>query len=170
MAYNTYAITTGLQTLSAATTLVCIRPNTTASLRILRVEVSQKGTTTEEMIRFQIGWKASAYATGLTSVNVGSGTAPSLNAYGSTALTSTITGGTSAAAGTAGTWSTSEGLGTFQPLHEACVSNKIGYQWTPGPGEEIVARAGSSLAFVVRAPATATTTASWEATVVWEEI
>jgi hypothetical protein len=166
---RTYTISTGAVTISAATTLVCIRPNTTQPVKVVRVTLTQRGTTTSEQVRVQLGRKASAYATGLTLVNVGGGTQPLLAKHDEADAGSAITGGTSGAAGTAGTASTSEGAGTFTPVVDEAFNNVNGYQWLPGPGEELAFSAGSAEAFVMRVPTAPTGTTNWHASVTFQE-
>lgn len=165
-----YTISTGAVTISAATTLVCIRPNTTTPIKVIRCTLTQRGTATSEQVRVQLGRKASAFATGLTSVNVGGGTQPLLAKHEESNPTSSITGGTSAAAGTAGTASTSEGAGAFTPVVDDAFNNLTGYIWMPQPGEEIVFAPGSAEAFVMRVPTAPTGTTNWHASVTFEEI
>jgi hypothetical protein len=167
---NTYTISTGPVSISAATTLVTLRPNTPTPVKIVRCTLSQRGTATSEQVRVQLGRKASAYATGLTSVNVGGGTQPLLAKHAESSPASSITGGTSGAAGTAGTASTSEGAGAFTPVVDEAFNNLTGYVWLPAPGEEIVFNPGSAEAFVMRVPTAPTGTTNWQATVTFEEI
>jgi hypothetical protein len=167
---HTYTISTGAVSISAATTLVCIRPNTTTPIKIIRCTLSQRGTATSEQVRVQLGRKASAYATGLTAVNIGGGTQPLLAEHAESNPASSITGGTSAAAGTAGTASTSEGAGAFTPVVDDAFNNLTGYVWVPQPGEEIVFAPGSAEAFVMRVPTAPTGTTNWQAAVTFEEI
>lgn len=167
---HTYTISTGAVSIAAATTLVCIRPNTTTPIKVVRCTLSQRGTATSEQVRVQLGRKASAFATGLTSVNVGGGTQPLLAQHNENDPASSITGGTSAAAGTAGTASTSEGAGDFTPVVDDAFNNLTGFVWVPAPGEEIVFAPASSEAFVVRVPTAPTGTTNWHASVTFEEI
>ena len=167
---HTYTITTGAVTISAATTLICIRPNTTTPIKVVRCTLSQRGTATSEQARVQLGRKASAYATGLTSINIGGGTQPLLAKHSENDPASSITGGTSAAAGTAGTASTSEGAGAFTPVVDEAFNNLTGFVWVPQPGEEIVFAPGSLEAFVMRVPTAPTGTTNWHASVTFEEI
>lgn len=169
MAY-TYTISTGPLTISAATTLVCIRPNTTAPVKIVRCTFTQRGTATSEQVRVQLGRKASAFSTTLTSVNVGGGTQPLLAKHNERDPASSITGGTSAAAGTAGTNATAEGAGTFTPVVDDAFNNLTGYVWVPAPGEEMIFSPSSADAFVMRCPTAPTGTTNWQASVTFEEI
>lgn len=167
---NTYTITTGAVTISAATTLICIRPNTSTPVKVIRCTLGQRGTATSEQVRVQLGRKASAYATGLTSVNTSGATQPLITKHVESSPASSITGGTTAAAGTAGTASTSEGAGVFSPVVDEAFNNLTGYVWLPAPGEELVFNAGSAEAFVLRVPTAPTGTTNWHASVTFEEV
>jgi hypothetical protein len=167
---KTFTISTGAVTISAATTLVCIRPNTTTPIKVVRCTLSQRGTATSEQVRVQLGRKASAFATGLTAINVGGATQPLLAKHNETDPASSITGGTSAAAGTAGTASTSEGAGAFTPVVDDAFNNLTGYVWVPAPGEELMFAPASAEAFVLRVPTAPTGTTNWHASVTFEEI
>jgi hypothetical protein len=163
---RTYTISTGAVTISAATTLICIRPNTSQAMSVVRATLS---TTTSEQVRVQLGRKASAYATGLTSVNVGGSTQPLLAKHSESDAASAITGGTSAAAGTAGTASTTEGAGGFTPVIDEVCNNINGFVWLPSVDEQLVFAAGSAEAFVMRVPTAPTGTSNWHATVTFQE-
>jgi hypothetical protein len=167
---RTYTISTGAVTISAATTLICIRPNTSQAMSVVRATLTQRGTTTSEQVRVQLGRKASAYATGLTSVNVGGSTQPLLAKHSESDAASAITGGTSAAAGTAGTASTTEGAGGFTPVIDEAFNNINGFVWLPSVDEQLVFAAGSAEAFVMRVPTAPTGTSNWHATVTFQEV
>lgn len=166
---RTYTISTGAVTISAATTLICIRPNTSQAVTVVRATLTQRGTTTSEQVRVQLGRKASAYATGLTSVNVGGATQPLLAKHNESDAASAITGGTTAAAGTAGTASTTEGAGGFTPVIDEVFNNINGFVWLPSVDEQLVFAAGSAEAFVMRVPTAPTGTTNWHATVTFQE-
>jgi hypothetical protein len=166
----TYTISTGPLTVSAATTLVCIRPNTTTPVKIVRCTFSQRGTATSEQVRVQLGRKSSAFSATLTSVNVGGGTFPLLAKHSERDPASSITGGTAGAAGTAGTNATAEGAGTFTPVVDDAFNNLTGYIWVPAPGEELMFAPGSAEAFVMRCPVAPTGTTLWQASVTFEEV
>ena len=50
---HTYTISTGAVSIAAATTLVCIRPNTTTPIKVVRCTLTQRGTATSEQVREQ---------------------------------------------------------------------------------------------------------------------
>jgi len=161
MAYG-YAVLMNDQTVSAAATLILIRPPAATSLRIVRVWASQKGSTTSSQIKIQIGRKASAFPSTLTGF-----TPQKLDEKDAA---SQVTGGTSGAAGTAGVLATSEGAGTFTSVIADAFNSLTGYLWVPGPREEIIVRANSADAFVVRFPETPAVTTNWHAGVIFEEM
>jgi hypothetical protein len=161
MAYA-YSVLMNDQTVAAAATLILVRPPAATSLRIVRVWASQKGSTTSTQVKIQLGRKASAFPTTLTSFTP-------LKMDEKDAV-STVTGGTSGAAGTAGVLATAEGAGTFTSVIADAFNSLTGYLWVPGPREEIIVRANSAEAFVVRFPEAPGVTLNWTAGLIYEEM
>lgn len=166
---RTYTITTGSITISAATTLIAFQPPTSTQIKVVRATLSQRGTATSEQVRVQIGRKASAFPTSLTSVNTSGATQPLLTKHCENDGASSLTGATSLSAGKVGTASTSEGAGTFQVLLDESFNNLTGFVWVPGPDEELKFAAGSSDAFVMRVPTAPTNTSNWQASITIQE-
>lgn len=157
---GTFSLTADNITVSAAQTLAFIRPNTTRSIEILRVEVSNSGSATSTQARVQLVTQVSAF--------------PTLTSKAPVALnegdTSTISGGTSGAAGTSGINASGEGAGAKTVLYAAAFNAPIGWAWVAGPDDKIVLSASSSSGFGVYIPATPTTTSGWHCTVIFREL
>lgn len=160
-----YTIHTDIVTISAAQTLILVRPSATSGIEVIRATLMQSGgALTSENRRVQIGYKASAFPTTLTSVTVGGGTYPLIQKHKERDPVSTITGGTSGAAGTAGVIATSEGAGTFSPVVDESFNCLNGFLWVPSSMYEPVRLGASSgSAIVFRIPVAPTGTTNWKA-------
>lgn len=161
MSYS-YAIVMDNQTVSAAAILIGIRPGTATGFRVLRAWAAQRGSATSAQVGIQLGRKTSAFPTTLT------GATPVKMDEKDAA--SAFTGGTSLAAGTCGTLATAEGAGAFTPVISDNFNNLTGWVWVPGHDEEMVFRAGSADACVLRFPATPSPTGNWSAGLIIQEI
>ena len=149
-------------TVAGATTLVYIRPSTTASMRILRCWVSQNGTTTSEQegVALYFQPKATGTLTGATPFQHG----------GISDAASSIVSGTSGAAGTAGINASAEGTGTITYGPSDAFNNLNGWLWVPTPDEAIVIAASSASGFGLMLTASPTSKTLWNAGVTWAEI
>lgn len=127
-------------------------------LEILRIEISQYGTSTSQQLGLRWGLKASAFGT-FTS------TTPSPVVLGSVA--SAIAGSTSNAAASAGTNASANGAGTLTVLNHTAFNNLNGYLWVPTPEERIIV--GPDLTLVVQLQGTPTTLTSWNASLTFAE-
>jgi hypothetical protein len=150
------------QTVSAAATLILIRPAAETGFRVRRIQITQGGSATSTAIRAQWGRKAAAFPTTLTSATPGK--------LDEKDAASAIVGGTSGAAGTCGTLATSEGAGTFTALGEAGFNNLNGFEMVFSDTEAPTFRANSAEAFVLRFPAAPGTTTNWSALAIIEEL
>ena len=161
---QTYAVTMENQTIVADATLAIIRAATAWSsrgslLEVLRVAVSQQGTSTSQELGIILGQKASAFGTYTA-------TTPAPTSIGSVA--SAITGSTSNAAAGAGTDATAEGAGTVTTTKAEGFNNLNGYLWIPTPEERIWI--GPDLTFLVKLRGTPTTLTGWNAEILFREM
>ena len=152
------------QTIVADATLAIVRAATSYSsraskLEILRVTVSQQGTSTSQQLGIILAQKASAFGT-YTSAT------PSPLAIGTVA--SAITGSTSGAASSAGTDASAEGAGTVTPVLTEGFNNLNGYLWVPTPEDRIMV--GPDLAFIVKLRGTPTTLTGWNCVLTFREL
>lgn len=164
MADHVYTVTMANQTIIASGELITIRSATAYAsrasvLEILRITVSQEATETSEQLGVRWGLKAAAFGTFTAAT-------PAPHLVGTVA--SAITGSTTNAASSAGVDASANGAGTLTVLHEEGFNNLNGYLWVPVPEERILL--GPDLSFVVQMNGTATTLASWNATLTFREI
>lgn len=160
----TYTITMDNQTVVADGTLIIVRAaaaiGTRASvLEILRVTVSQQGTSTSQQLGVILGQKASAFGTYTA-------TTPAPMRPGGAA--SGIAGGTAGAAATAGTDASAEGAGAVTTTLTEGFNNLSGFLWVPTPEERIVVT--PDIAFIVKLRGTPTTLTGWNATLTFSEL
>jgi len=159
-----YVVVMENQTIVSDETLVILRAATSWSsraslLRVLRVTVSQQGTSSAQQLGVILAQKASAFGT-YTS------TTPSPKYIGTVA--SGIGGSTSGAAAAAGTDASAEGAGTVTTIKAEGFNNLNGYLWVPTPSDTILI--GPDLAFIVKLRGTPSTTTGWNAEVEFEEM
>jgi hypothetical protein len=157
---GTFAIVADNLTVSGAKMLVFVRPNTSASLEILRVEVSNSGSATSTQARVQLVTQVSAFPTSTSAT-------PIPFKLGETG---TISGGTGGAAGTAGIDASSNGAGARTVLYAAGFNAPIGWAWVSGPDDRILMPASAAAGFGVYIPAAPTTTTGWHCMVVYREL
>jgi hypothetical protein len=127
-------------------------------LEIVRVTVSQQGTSTSQQLGAIIARKVTAFGT-YTS------TTPTPHALGAAA--SAIAGGTAGAAATSGTDASAEGAGGVTTVHTEGFNNLSGFLWVPTPEERIVV--GPDQAVIVKIRGTPTTLTGWNATLTYIE-
>lgn len=158
---STYSVSANNVTLGGAVTVVFIRPNTTRSIEILRVEVSQSGSATSAQVRVNLVTQVSGFPTltSATPIPLDDG-----------AATCSISGGTSGAAGTAGINASSEGAGAKTVIHAAAFNAPIGWAWVAGPEDRIVLTASSASGFGVYIPSAPSSLSGWHCTVVFREL
>lgn len=159
-----YIVTMANQTIIADSEMITIRAATAWSsraslLEILRITVSQSGTSTSQQLAVRCGLKASAFGT-FTS------TTPAPTVIGSVA--SAIAGSTSNAASSSGTDASANGAGTLTVLWQEGFNNLNGYLWVPTPEERVLV--GPDLTFLVQLQGTPTTLTGWDATLVFREL
>jgi len=152
------------QTIAADATLIIVHAAAawgTAGclLEIMRVTVSQQGTSTSQQLGVIIGRKVTAFGT-YTS------TAPVPAALG--AAVSGIAGVTTGAAATSGTDASAEGAGAVTTFHTEGFNNLSGGLWVPTPEERIWV--GPDQAIVVKLRGTPTTLTGWNATLTFDQI
>lgn len=161
---DTYNVVMDNQTIIADSELVTIRAATAWSSRasllsIIRMSVSQRGTTTGQQLGIRWGLKASAFGTftAATPVPIALGT-----------VASAITGSTTNAASSAGVDSSANGAGTLTVLGVDAFNNLNGFLWVPTPEERIWV--GPDLTFLLQLQGTPTTLTGWNATVTFQEM
>jgi len=152
------------QTISAATTLIIVRPGAAAGFRVLRAWAGQHGSATSAQCRIQLGSKASAFPTV-------TGATPQILDERITAMAGTLpfSSGTDVSAGKVGGMATSEGAGTFTAKIADAFNNLTGFLWAP-VFEELIFKAGSADAFCMRAPAAWSPTTGWHVGVTLEVV
>lgn len=157
---DTYSITLSNATVTAPRTLAFIRPPTTRSIEILRVEVSHSGPSAGQQ-RVQLVTQVSAFPT-LTAA-----TPAKLQPDGPSSV---VTGGTAGAAGTAGINASAEGGGTKTVLLEAAFNAQLGFLYLPTEEERPRVHASSSSGFGVYLPDTPSTDEYWSCTIVFRQL
>lgn len=133
-----------------------------ARLNLKRLEISQSGTVTLQMIRGEISTRDTAGTLTTTA------TAPKIvSPIGGAA--SAFSGNTSVIGGTgrSGTNSSADSGGTYTQVHPFNFANTAGYLWKPAPDEEI--QVPASTVIVVRLLAAPTTLTGWTVVLVIEE-
>ncbi len=161
---SVYTVNMENQTIVADATLVIIRAATAITTRgsfleILRVNVSQQGTSTSQQLGIILGLKATAYGTYTA-------TTPSPRRIGGVA--SGLAGGTAGAAATTGTDASAEGAGAVTTTITEGFNNLSGYLWVPTPEERIIVLPDQ--AFIVKLRGTPTTLTGWNAYVTFDEV
>jgi hypothetical protein len=131
------------------------------AIEIIRVEVTQSGSTTSAQQRVQLVTQVTAFPT-LTSK------APTTDKLGDPA--SSITGGTAGAAGTSGVNASAEGAGTKTVRYESAFNVLNGWIWLPGPLETIILQAGSASGFGVFLPVAPGSLSNWNVSVNFREL
>ena len=140
------------------------------SVKIKRIEISQRGTATAAQVGFLAGVRLSPGSTfTLTSVSpvpLNYGTPSSAFAGGTAGTTAGSIGVAATVDGTATT-----GTGSYTSFYNWNFCNLNGLIWIATPGEEIVMPAsGNALGnFVIKPTAVPGTLTGWTFTVVWEE-
>lgn len=127
-------------------------------LEVVRCTLGQQGTSTSQELGAIIARKVTAFGT-YTS------TTPTPHALGAAA--SSIVGGTSGAAATAGTDASAEGAGATTTIHTEGFNNLNGFLWVPTPEERILL--GPDQACILKIRGTPTTLTGWNATLTFLE-
>lgn len=151
-------ITTTLPLLTIATSAT--EMNAGGRFKLRRVEISQNGTATAAMVRFEICKRDQA-----ATLTITGGTPAPLDVGGPiSAFVSNTAGHTPLNCGFA---ATVDSNGTYTHIMYMNFCNLNGYLWIPTPGEEIIIHNTSVLCIKpVAAPGAA---AGWTCTVVWDE-
>lgn len=133
-----------------------------ARCRIRRVEITQSGTLTAQMIRGEFATRDTA-----GTLTVTSKTPQNIKPLGGPV--SGLAGNTNLIGGTArsGTFSSADSGGAYTKGHPFGFNNQNGFLWVPTPEEQIEVPA--STVWVVRALAAPTTLTGWTILVVLEE-
>jgi hypothetical protein len=162
MARGTYVLSGANLTLAnQAVTLAFLNPGTTASLEILRVEVTQAANATSAQQRIQLVTQVTAFPTLVSQAPVKTST---LDAA------SVITGGTAGAAGTSGINASAEGAGAKTIILNSAFNVLNGFLWVATPAETITMNAGAASGFGVHFPAAPTTLTGWNVYVTFREV
>lgn len=161
---GTYNVSMSNLTVVASATLAAIRAATAITsrasiLEILRVVISQQGTSLSQQLGVILGQKASAFGTYVSAT-------PSPRILGGAA--SGIAGGTTGAAATAGVNASAEGAGTVTNYFVDAFNNLNGYLWVPTPEERIIVPLDTM--FIVKLVGTPTTLTGWNLDVTFDEL
>lgn len=148
-------------TIVADGTLVFIRPNTSRHIRVVRFGMSQRSATTAAQLGWSLGTKATAFGTYTAA------TPKTLNASGGG--TTTITGGTAGAAGTAGVDASVEGGGTHTVLLSGMFSNLVGVDEFWGLGSDLILPADSAVGWALKLLGTPSALTGWDAFIDYTE-
>lgn len=151
-------------TVIASGELVTLRAATAWSsrgslLEVLRMTVSQRGTSTSQQLGIRWGQKASAFGTFTAAT-------PAPTSIG--VVASAIAGSTSNAAASAGVNASANGAGTFTPLGVDSFNNLNGFIWVPAPEERVWI--GPDLTLVLQLQGTPTTLTGWNACLTFREL
>lgn len=152
------------QTIVADATLVIIHSASSVAtrgsrLRICRAWANQIGTETSDQLGIILAQKATAFGTYTSQT-------PASHEIGGTI--SGIVGGTSGAAGTAGSDASAEGAGTVTPIIQEGFNNLNGWLWVPTPEEYLVLNADTAV--IVKIVGTPATLTGWCAGITYEEL
>lgn len=133
-----------------------------SNVRVKRLEVTQNGSTTLDMVRLEMATRDTAGTLTMTST-----TPKTINPLGGAA--SGLSGNTAPAGGTgrSGTNSSADSGGTYTNVAYVDAANLNGYLWKPDPSEEIWVP--PSTLFVVRFPANPSSLLDWGGMLVLEE-
>jgi hypothetical protein len=156
-----YTIDATNQTILGATTLIGIRPGTTAAIQIVRMWVSFNGTPTSAQQRVAWGRQAAALATVVAAT-------PGKVTEGDPV--SVITGATNLAAGTCGINASAEGAGVKTQLGSDAFNVLNGWLWVPTPLEVITLAPSSASSFYLWFPSAPAVLTGWTAGVTFREI
>jgi hypothetical protein len=159
-----YIISMADVTIIANADLIALRAATAYAsrgslLEILRITVSQYGTTTNQQLGVKCGLQASTFGT-MTGVT------PAPTIIG--AVASAIASSTSNAASSCGVDSSVNAAGAFTTLWSDAFSNLNGYLWVPTPEERVIV--GMDLSFYVKLVGTPATLTNWSATLTFREL
>ena len=158
---RTYSVVGKNLTITGAVTLAFLNPGTTASLEILRVMVSQAGTTVGQQLGIQLSTQVTGFPTLVSATPA---------QWSTSDPASKIVGGTTGAAGSCGINASAEGAGAKIPLIADAFYNLNPYYWVPTPDERILLPAGSTAGFGVVLLTAPTTLTGWNVNVVYAEI
>ena len=161
---STYTVAMENLTVVADATLVIIRAATAvtsraSTLEVLRVEVSQQGSSTSQQLGVILGLKASAFGTYVSSTP---------RKHYANGVISAIAGGTTNAASTCGVNASAEGAGTVTALFSAGFNNLNGYLWVPTPEERVIIP--PDISWIVKLRGTPTTLTGWNASLTFREV
>jgi hypothetical protein len=160
-----YSVSFSNQTLTAARSVWFVNPKASGAgsiIQILRMSLSQSGSTTSAMERIQIYTQTSTFPT-LTSA-----TPVSMNAQDGA---SGITGGTAGAAGTTGIAASAEGAGTKTIVYSDAFNVLNGWLYVPVPEERpTIGILGTAQGLGLWFPAGPATLTGWSFSVVWREV
>ncbi len=149
------------QTLTGAQTLLFVNPPAVGVIELVEVQLNQAGTTTGEMVRVSIGFKATAFPT-LVSATPEKTKSSDGSSY--------IAGGTAGAAGTSGVLASAEGAGTFTEKFPDAFWNLTGYLWQRTERKRLIVPGGGGAALAVKLRAAPTGLTLWSGSLVFAEL
>jgi len=158
---RTYSVVGKNLTITGAVTLAFINPGVSATLEVLRVMISQYGTTLGQQLGIQLGTQPSVFPTLVAATPAQWSTSDPI---------SKIVGATTGAAGTCGVNASAEGAGVKVPLIADAFYNLNPYYWVPTPDERMLLPAGSTSGFGVTLLTVPTTLTGWNVNIVFAEI
>jgi len=158
-----YTVSGKAITVAGSPTLVHINPGAGRVIEITAAWASQIGTTTQQQLGIEFGFKVTAFPT-LTAA-----TPAKLK---SSDAASAITGGTAGAAGTAGINASAEGAGAITTIWCEALNNFIPYTFNPvlSLGGTIVVSGQDAVGFYMKLQTTPTTLTGWNFGVQYREI
>ena len=160
--YTVTGVGMTLKTSANPTTLLFINPGTTCSLQVLRMSVSQYGTTTSTQFGIQVSYQPTSFPTVVSATPAKMATLDQASA---------ITGATTGAAGTCGVNASAEGSGTKVPILAYGPNNLNGWEWIATPDEQILLSAGSANGLgIVMLTTWATLNTLWNVLLSYKEI
>ena len=163
---STYTLSMVNLTVAADATLLYLRAATAVTsraslLEVLRISITQQGTSVSQQLGIILGQKAAVLGTYLTA---GGG----INNHALGGPASGIALGTAGAAATAGVNASSEGAGTVTTWISEGFNNLSGYLWVPTPEERFLVLPDQN--FIVKLRGTPTTLTGWNANLTFREL
>lgn len=158
-----YTVSGKALTVAGSPTLVIINPAASRVIEITGAWASQIGTTTQQQLGIEVGYKASVFGTYVSATPAKVKTSDAVSG---------ITGATSGAAGTAGVNASAEGAGAITTIWSEVLNNFIPWTWNPllTLGQTVVVSGADALAFYLKLQTTPTTLTGWNFGIQYREI
>lgn len=157
-----YVISFSNITVLGATTLIFLRPGTSAALELTRAEIGQNANATSAMQRVQFVSQVAAFPTLVAATPAKTQESDPI---------SLIVGGTAGAAGTCGVNASAEGAGAKSVLREFAPWNVLnGFLWLTSQGDRQIISPSSASGFGLFFPSAPLTLTGWSGNLVFREI